>query len=167
MLRNALAIFVSTLALSLCSGCTLVGLGIGAAIPKKTTYGEESPAGPALARAVEDERLEAGDHVVVTVSPPPARLDDAPISPTEEVPDIGPPPPGMPAKVEGDFRSLKRGLLALDSEDYYAQVPLDRVETARVSHGSYWLGGMLFGLAVDGAIGSIAIAIVSSIGHIK
>lgn len=151
--------------LSFSTGCTFVGMGIGAAIPKETTYGAEGPAGPALERAAAKERIERGDYVIVNVSPPPVQLTSAP---PEEGADIGPPPPPtLPRKMEGEFQSVRQGILTLDSDDYHAQVPLDRIEKARVSRGSRWLEGMFIGLALDAIAGGVAAAVLSQWGGMR
>ena len=69
MARRAVSLLLVLVILSTCSGCTLVGLGIGAAIPKKTTYevSEGQPIGETLRAAAVREDLEVGDDMDVTV----------------------------------------------------------------------------------------------------
>lgn len=162
MARRALSLFLVLVILSTCSGCTLVGLGIGAAIPKKTTYGvsEGQPIGETLRAAAVREDLEVGDDMDVTVQPAPATPPEAP--------DIGPPiAVRIPRVVSGRFHSLDPSRLRLDGEDYFAEVPLERIEKVRVAHGSHWLGGMFFGLACDGVVASVALSILLSLKGIR
>ena len=158
MARRALSVFLVLVILSTCSGCTLVGLGIGAAIPKKTTYevSEGEPIGETLRAAAVREDLEVGDDMDVTVQPAPA------------APEIGPPiAVRIPRVVSGRFHSLDPSRLRLDGEDYFAEVPLERIEKVRVAHGSHWLGGMFFGLACDGVVASVALSIILSLKGIR
>ena len=136
--------------LSACSGCTLIGLGVGSAIPKKTTYGAREPVGPALDQAVADAEVVVGDEMEITTRPP-AGLPPEP-------PAIGPPiAVQVPRVVSGRLHSIDPRMLRVDGDDYFAEIPRERIETVRVSHGSLWLPMMLMGLAFDTAAASLSL----------
>lgn len=151
---RATQLLVFALVLSLCSGCSLVGLGIGAAISRKTTYGESKPAGPALQEAVARQRIAEDDEVVIETKP--------------ASPEIGPPEAPvvvpLPAEVAGRFRAIDPQAIHLGGENTTntLSVPLERVDVAHVSHGSYWAGGMFLGLALDAIWVPVAIVVVNA-----
>ncbi|MBS2017458.1 MAG: hypothetical protein JST00_31535 [Deltaproteobacteria bacterium] len=147
------------LILSVCTGCSLIGVGIGSAIPKKSTYGESEPAGPALQRAVERESLTPGDEVIVEMKP--------------ESRPIGPPAPpqesAKPPEITGRFRAIdgESLLLAGEHTTETQRVPLPLVDVAHVKHSSYWSAGLAIGALFDSIWISTTIIIVTSLGNLN
>lgn len=152
MARRVLSLLLALGMLSACSGCTLIGLGVGSAIPKKTTYGAREPIGPALDQAIADAEVAVGDHMDITTRPSPA------LPPEPPAPEIGPPiAVQVPRVVSGRLHSIDPHILRVDGDDYFAEIPRERIETVRVSHGSLWLPMMLMGLAFDTAAASLSL----------
>jgi len=176
MARRALSLFLTLVLLSTCSGCTFIGLGIGASIPKTAVYGVQDPVGPALTRASLNDNLDVGDDMVVYTRS--TALDAPSPSATPESIEIGAPPPPppvvpipavrVPREVSGRFHSLDRTTLRVDSEDYFAEIPLERIEKVRVSRGSHWLAGLLIGFGVDSVCAAVTTAIiVNGLGQLR
>lgn len=176
MARRALSLFLALVLLSTCSGCTFVGLAVGASIPKTAVYGIQDPVGPALTRAAINDNLDVGDDMVVHTRP--ASLDAPLPSVTPESIEIGAPPPPppvvpipavrIPREVSGRFHSIDRTTLRIDGDDYFAELPLERIEKVRVSRGSHWLAGMLIGFGVDSVCAAVTTAIiVNGLGQLR
>jgi hypothetical protein len=108
------------------SGCTLIGLAIGASRP---TYKEmPSPSAVPL-----DERVR-----LTVRTPEPA----APVEPVA----FGPPAPDATLHatedITGRFRGIEDGWVRLDTSWTYGQkIRADRVERVRVTDGNYWAAG--------------------------
>lgn len=147
---NRLLCLASTVILIVTStGCTLVGLGIGAAIPKKQTYEEKGgfTAGERVARAFDDEKIDPGDAIEVDTFGPPA-----------------------PRRVEGTVEGIdpRAHVLGISSGSRVDAIELERIRRARVEHGSHWMTGMFVGLGADSVAAlTVFLLYASAVGHIR
>jgi hypothetical protein len=145
--RAIITVLLAYLLLSASTGCTLIGLGAGAATSKTHRYGDDDtgmPAGQALVRAADDDNVEYGDRISVDMIGPPRDI------------------------VAGRFEAVDARSVGILRDHRIEVVALDQIREARVQHGTYWLEGMLIGLGVDTLASLAAFGIIaSSIGHIR
>jgi hypothetical protein len=103
------------------------------------------------------------DYESVTAETEPLRRDDeirVRVSPTAA-------PPTAPRKdtfvVEGKYRDTVDGQLELVADDGERYIPVDHVVAVRRKKaGSYWLGGLLVGAAVDAAMIPFLVMVASA-----
>jgi hypothetical protein len=121
-------------------GCTLVGAGIGSAVPRyERTTNRTRP-------------IDLGEEIRVVLLRSPSASDILPR-------DGG-------GHVDGRYAGIHEGLLAvtIDGRVEPREIPLTDVDEVRVRDGSYWLTGLIVGGSVDATLIVLA-AVAASQSH--
>jgi hypothetical protein len=119
-------------------GCTFIGAGIGAAIPRHETVD------PHDMKPGSDVRLhlDSGEYVDGRYVTTGGEYDGVILS-------------------DASVHTMGAGSAYLDEVSHYAVVPEESI-TGAESNGSYWATGLLVGLLVDVALVAAAVAVMSS-----
>lgn len=140
LIPPSLASALALLALFLLQGCTLIGVGIGASIPRVERVAPQDAKSLPTNIEVEVE-AKTGDDVSSGSRAAPIR------------------------HIAGNLDSVEGGYIFVASADgkHTRDIPLDRVTELRVDRGTYWLAGLCLGAAIDFAVVVVTYALVTSI----